>query len=57
MSLFILSFMGSMPIGNILAGSVSHRFGVPHTLAAGGLVIVIFAITMTVFNKRLRELY
>jgi MFS family permease len=57
MSLFILSFMGSMPIGNILAGSASHRFGVPHTLAAGGLVIVIFAITMTVFNKRLRELY
>jgi MFS family permease len=57
MSLFILSFMGSMPVGNILAGSASHRFGVPHTLAAGGLVIVIFAITMTVFNKRLRELY
>jgi len=57
MSMFILAFMGTMPIGNILAGSASHRFGVPHTLAAGGFVIVIFAITMTVFNKRLRELY
>jgi MFS family permease len=57
MSMFILSFMGSMPIGNILAGAASHRFGVPNTLAGGGLVIVIFAITMTVFNKRLRELY
>jgi hypothetical protein len=49
--------MGTMPIGNILAGSASHWFGVPHTLAAGGFVIAIFAITMTVFNKRLRELY
>ncbi len=57
MSMFILSFMGTMPIGNILAGSASHRFGVPYTLAAGGLVIVIFATTMMIFNKRLRELY
>ena len=57
MSMFILSFMGTMPIGNILAGSASHRFGVPHTLATGGLVIVIFAISMMIFNQRLRELY
>jgi hypothetical protein len=55
--MFILSFMGTMPIGNILAGSASHRFGVPHTLATGGLVIVIFAISMMIFNQRLRELY
>lgn len=57
MSMFILSFMGTMPIGNILAGSASHRFGVPHTLATGGLVIMIFSITMMIFNRRLRELY
>jgi hypothetical protein len=57
MSMFILSFMGTMPIGNILAGSASHRFGVPYTLATGGVVIVIFAITMMISNKRLRELY
>lgn len=57
MSMFILSFMGTMPIGNILAGSASHRFGVPHTLAAGGLIIMVFAIIMMIFNKRLRELY
>jgi MFS family permease len=57
MSMFILSFMGTMPIGNIIAGSVSQRFGVAHTLAAGGLTIAIFAITMMISNKRLRELY
>lgn len=57
MSMFILSFMGTMPIGNIIAGSASHRFGVAHTLATGGLVIAIFAITMMISNKRLRELY
>ena len=57
MSMFILSFIGTMPIGNILAGTASHRFGVPYTLATGGLAIMIFAITMMTFNKRLRELY
>jgi MFS family permease len=57
MSMFILSFMGTMPIGNIIAGSASQRFGVPHTLATGGLIIAIFAITMMISNKRLRELY
>jgi MFS family permease len=57
MSMFLLSFMGTMPIGNIIAGSASHRFGVPHTLAAGGLVIVIFAISMMIFNERVRDLY
>jgi MFS family permease len=57
MSMFILSFIGTMPIGNILAGSASQRFGVAHTLATGGLVIAIFAVTMMISNKRLRGLY
>jgi hypothetical protein len=30
--MFILSFMGTMPFGNLLAGAASHRFGAPHTL-------------------------
>ncbi|MEP6741704.1 MAG: MFS transporter [bacterium] len=57
MSMFILSFIGTMPVGNIIAGWASHRFGAPHTLAVGGLVIVLFATAMIFFNRRLRELY
>ncbi|HJX91792.1 MAG TPA: MFS transporter [Pyrinomonadaceae bacterium] len=57
MSMFILSFMGTMPIGNILAGTASYRFGTPHTLAAGGLVVTLVALTVAIFNKRLRHLY
>lgn len=57
MSMFILSFIGTMPIGNILAGSASNHFGAPHTLATGGLIIVVFATVMAIFNKRLRDLY
>jgi predicted MFS family arabinose efflux permease len=57
MSMFILSFMGTMPIGNIIAGSVSHRFGAPRTLAAGGIIVTIVVTIVALTNKRLRELY
>src|SRR6266446_4081524 len=57
MSMFILSFIGTMPIGNIIAGSASYRFGAPHTLAVGGVIISLFATAMIFFNRRLRELY
>src|SRR4029078_9228418 len=56
MSMFILSFIGAMPIGNLIAGVASHRFGVPHTLAAGGLVIAVFATIVTVRSPSLRKL-
>ena len=36
MSMFLLSFMGTMPIGNILAGAASNHFGPQSTLAVGG---------------------
>ena len=57
MSMFILSFMGTMPIGNIIAGSASHRFGAPYTLAAGGIIVTIVVTVVAISNKRLRELY
>jgi len=57
MSMFVLSFMGTMPIGNIIAGAVSHRFGAPHTLAAGGITVTTVATIVTLTNRRLRELH
>jgi hypothetical protein len=45
-----------MPIGNLIAGAASHRFGVPHTLATGGLIIAIFIGVMTLRSPRLREM-
>lgn len=56
MSMFMLSFIGAMPIGNLIAGAASHRFGVQHTLAAGGLIIAVFVLVVTVRSPRLREL-
>src|SRR6202521_3120791 len=56
MSMFMLSFIGAMPIGNLIAGAASHRFGVQRTLAAGGLVIAIFVATLAVRSPSLRQL-
>jgi MFS family permease len=56
MSMFMLSFIGAMPIGNLIAGAASHRFGVPHTLAAGGVIIAIFVTVITWRSPKLRNL-
>jgi predicted MFS family arabinose efflux permease len=57
MSMFVLSFIGTLPIGNLVAGSASTHFGPQPTLAVGGFVVTIVATSVLIFNRRLRELY
>jgi MFS family permease len=57
MSMFILSFVGTMPIGSLLAGTASNNFGPQHTLAVGGFIVTTAATGVLIFNKRLRNLY
>jgi MFS family permease len=56
MSMFMLSFIGAMPIGNLIAGAASHHFGVQRTLAAGGVIIALFVGTLAISRPGLREL-
>jgi MFS family permease len=56
MSMFMLSFIGAMPIGNLIAGAASHRFGVPRTLAVGGVIIAVFVTVITWRSPKLRDL-
>ncbi|HEX6718319.1 MAG TPA: MFS transporter [Pyrinomonadaceae bacterium] len=57
MSMFMLSFLGTVPIGNILAGTGSNHFGPQPTLAVGGFVVTMAALGVSIFNKKLRELH
>lgn len=57
MSMFMLSVIGSMPIGNLVGGALSQRFGAPATLTAGGLVIILYVTVMAIGNERLRNLH
>jgi predicted MFS family arabinose efflux permease len=57
MSMFVLSFVGTLPLGNILAGTASNHFGPQSTLAIGGFMVAVVAAGVSIFNQRLRELY
>jgi len=56
MSMFMLSFIGAWPIGSFIAGVAARRFGAPHTLAVGGIIIALFNLYVAVRNPRLRTL-
>ena len=57
MSMFIVSFIGTMPIGNLIGGALSQRYGAPATLTGAGIVIILFVTGMAIGNKRLRNLH
>jgi MFS family permease len=40
LSLYLLTSIGLIPIGNLVAGTIAERFGVEVVLAAGGLITV-----------------
>jgi MFS family permease len=56
MSMWLLTFLGTMPVGSFLAGASADRFGPRPTLAACGAVILLFALTVASRNPSLREL-
>lgn len=39
MSFYAMAFMGMAPFGNLLAGSVAHRFGAPVAVTVSGLAV------------------
>ena len=53
MSLYVMSFMGTAPVGSILSGSIASKIGTPYTVFFSGLVVFIFAI---IFAKNLPSL-
>lgn len=44
MSLFTMAFMGMVPFGNLLAGSLAGKIGAPNTLLLGGTCCIIGAL-------------
>jgi MFS family permease len=56
MSMWLLTFLGTMPVGSFLSGAAADRFGPRPTLAACGLVLLLFALTVASRNPSLREI-
>jgi MFS family permease len=56
MSMWLLTFIGTAPFGSFLSGAAADRFGPRPTLAACGLVVLLFGLTAGLVNPRLREM-
>jgi MFS family permease len=55
MSFYTMAIMGITPFGSLLAGSLAHRIGAPHTLLFGGIGCILAALWFARRFPRLRE--
>jgi len=57
MSLYIMSFIGMIPIGSLIAGTIAERFGVTGTLFGGACLFLVGSLLFIAWFPRLsREL-
>lgn len=54
MSFYMMSFAGMAPFGSLLAGSVAHRIGTPHTFALCGAACILGSILFVLHYPSLR---
>jgi MFS family permease len=61
MSLYTMAFMGMVPFGSILAGSLAHTLGAPGTVVAGGIFCILGGIwfyrRLPALRKLVRPIY
>jgi MFS family permease len=56
MSMFVFSFGGCMPLGNLLAGWMANRIGAPLAVLLQGAVLGLYALALYVVRPHIREL-
>jgi MFS family permease len=61
MSLYTMSFLGMVPFGNLLGGSLADRIGAPNTLTIAGSACILgslwFSRQLPALRKIVREIY
>jgi MFS family permease len=61
MSFYTMAFLGTVPLGSLIAGSLSSRIGAPNTLIVGGICCIIggalFARALPVLRTHVRPIY
>ncbi len=61
MSLYVMAFMGTAPIGSLIAGTLASKFGAPFTVLSGGIICLIgsmiFAKYLPVLRTHIRPVY
>ncbi|MEI8366742.1 MAG: MFS transporter, partial [Parachlamydiaceae bacterium] len=57
MSLYMMVFMGFMPIGNIEIGYISEHFGTAIAIRAGCVVTIFASLVLVYSSSRIRKAY
>ena len=61
MSLYVMSFIGMMPIGSLLAGVLANKIGAPRTLAISGIICLMatafFITKLPALKRAIRPIY
>jgi MFS family permease len=55
-SLYVLTSIGLLPVGNLVAGAVAERAGVPLVLAVGGALTLAIALLAAIARPEIRRL-
>jgi len=55
LSLYVLTSLGVIPFGNLIAGAVAERFGAPLALAGGGTATLLILIAVAISFPSLRR--
>ncbi|MBF5043902.1 MFS transporter [Aggregicoccus sp. 17bor-14] len=56
MAFYTMAFLGTAPLGSLLAGSLAERFGAPLTIGLGGAVCLLAGLLFTLRLPHLRAL-
>jgi MFS family permease len=56
MSIFMLSFRGGMPVGNLVAGYFASKFSPAHTLFTLACVLAVTAVAFLLSNSGIKKL-
>ncbi|MFH1269994.1 MAG: MFS transporter [Candidatus Omnitrophota bacterium] len=56
MSVFMLTFAGFMPFGNLLSGTLAYIWGVPLTVLFGGIVCAVFFTIINILYPQIRDI-
>jgi hypothetical protein len=57
MSLYTISFMGMVPFGSLLAGSLASKIGAPHALIISGLSCVMGSLFFSLKISSFRTIH